>query len=60
MNRNYRVRVHCTDSDNPVIMLANFTIRKSDTEIIFEMGTSKIKLYLNINKIHDGLGDLLA
>lgn len=60
INQNYRIRVHCTDSDIPIIMLANFTFRKGDTDIIFEMGTSKKKMYLDINKIHVGLGDLLA
>lgn len=43
-NRNYRVQVRCTDSDIPVIILANFRFRKAETEIIINLSTYKKKL----------------
>lgn len=60
LNRNYRVQVNCTDSDIPVIMLANFGFRKAETEVMINLSTSKKQLYLDINKIHQQLGDLLS
>lgn len=52
-----RVRIHCTDSDIPVIMLANMNYLKSEVEIIVDMSTSKKPFFLNINEIHRNLGD---
>lgn len=60
LNRNYRVHVHCTDSDIPVIMLANFKFLKENIQITVDLSTGKKKLYLNINAIHAKLGDQLS
>lgn len=38
-NTNYCVEVHCTDSDIPVIMLANFKYFKQDIQIYINMST---------------------
>lgn len=57
---NYRVEVHYTDSDIPVILLANFDYRKGETNIICNMSSGIKKLYLNINEIHRSLGNRLA
>lgn len=59
-NTNYRVQVHCTDSDIPVIMLANFKYLKDQIEIIINLSTGKKKLYLNINEIFTKLGEQLS
>lgn len=40
-NVNYRVQVHCTDSDIPVIMLANFKYLKEKLDIIINLSTGK-------------------
>lgn len=37
MNANYRVNVHCTDSDIPIIMLANMKFLKADVQITIDM-----------------------
>lgn len=60
LNSNYRVRVHCTDSDIPVIMLANFKYLKEDIHITVDLSTGKKKLYLDINEIHAKLGEQLS
>ncbi|CAG9762688.1 unnamed protein product [Ceutorhynchus assimilis] len=39
LHKNYRVQVHCTDSDIPVIMLTNFKFRRGNTEIIINLST---------------------
>lgn len=60
LNSDYRVQVHCTDSDIPVIMLANFKYLKENIHIIIDLSTGKKKLYLNINEIHAKLGEQLS
>lgn len=60
LNSNYRVEVHCTDSDIPIIMLANFKYLKEDIKIIMNLSTGRKKLYLDINKIYLSLGDQLS
>lgn len=54
---NYRITVHCTDSDIPTILLANFDYRKGQTEVIVDLSVGKKKQCLNINAIHKSLGD---
>ena len=49
LNMNCRVQVHCTDSDIPVIMLANFKYLKDKIDVIINLSTGKKKLFLNIN-----------
>lgn len=60
LNRNFRVTVHCTDSDIPIIMVSNFQFRKGETEIVIDMSSGTKKLHLDINKIHTELGDQFA
>ncbi|XP_050505694.1 uncharacterized protein LOC126883969 [Diabrotica virgifera virgifera] len=57
---NYNVEVHCTDSDIPVIILANMKYLKADIQITVNMCSNKKREYLNMNKIYQGLGDKLA
>lgn len=40
-NTNYRVQIHCTDSDIPVMMLANFRYLKDRIQIIINLSASK-------------------
>lgn len=42
-NRNYRVQIHCTDSDIPIIMLANFKYLKDEIQVIINLSTNKKK-----------------
>lgn len=42
-NTNYRVEIHCTDSDIPIIMLANFKHLKDKIQIIINLSTNKKK-----------------
>lgn len=60
LNKNYRVQVHCSDSDIPIIMLSNFKYRKENVEVLIDLSTSKKKMHLNINEIYKNLGDNLA
>lgn len=41
LNTNYRVQIHCTDSDIPIIMLANFKYLKDEIQVIINLSTSK-------------------
>lgn len=47
LNANYRVKVRCTDSDIPVIMLANMAYLKTEVEIFVDLSTSKKKYSTN-------------
>lgn len=60
LNTNQRIRVHCTDSDIPVIMLTNFQFRKGDTEVVIDMSTRNKGLYLDINTIYNSLGPQIS
>lgn len=60
MNANYRVNVHCTDSDIPIIMLANMKFLKADVQITIDMTTKKKKEVLNINEIYKNVGEKLS
>lgn len=49
-NRPCKVHVRCTDSDIPIIVLANFTYLKTDIQIIIDLSTSKKNMLLNVNE----------
>lgn len=57
---NYNVEVHCTDSDIPVIILANMKYLQAEIKITVNMCSNKKTEYLNINKIYEKIGDKLA
>ena len=43
LNSNYRVQIHCTDSDVPVIMQVNFKYLKDMIEVVVNLSTSTKK-----------------
>lgn len=60
LNRDYRVRIHCTDSDIPIIMLANMKYLKANVEVVVDMSTSKKQVFLKMNEIYQSFGDKLS